>query len=56
MKEALEAIANFFNQAAMLAYCDAHGIWYAHEEPPYLTMGRIAAKALAGTGPTQEGK
>ncbi len=42
MKEALEVIAGFPDLEAMYAYCKARNIGHNEEEPPYLTMTRIA--------------
>lgn len=42
MKEALEVIAGFPNLDAMYAYCATHGIRHNQQEPPYLTMAKIA--------------
>jgi hypothetical protein len=43
---ALEVIASGPEQSMMFAFCEAYGIYFAPQEPPYLTMARIARWAL----------
>lgn len=45
-REALEAISEFVVAGALEKFCTEHGMKFHPEEPPYVTMARIADFAL----------
>jgi hypothetical protein len=47
MVEALNVIAGFPDLGSMFIWCEIHGIQFDKQEPPYLTMAKIAAYALS---------
>lgn len=46
MKQALEAISKFGELEPMYAYCEKYEVSFNKQEPPYLTMAKIASNAL----------
>jgi len=45
-KEALTAISEFVVAGALEGFCQKYGVYFHPDEPPYLTMARIAAFTL----------